>query len=157
MVRGRAEASVESSVSHNTRKFQFGGSSSGAQGMGSHIQSVVEFPHGCARDFEGSIKGAEQAKEAIRDAPLGQIWVDHSREEAGGLQRDGHDTLGKSPNSETDPNYGSSAKMRCASELYRGHPRHFETHDNLEARLGGIQRPIEKNRVEYGRSSSNEC
>jgi len=46
-----------------------------------------------------------------------RIWMDHSREEVAGLQRDGHGSLGKSPNSETDPNYGSGAEMRYAFEL----------------------------------------
>jgi len=125
--------------------------------MGSNTQSVVELPHECAGDLMRSVKGVEQAKEAIRDAPLGRIRVDHSREEVGGLQRDGHGTPGKPPNSKVDPNYGSGVEMRCAFELQRGHHRHSETHDNLEARLGGIQRPAEKNGVEYGGSSSNEC
>nr|POE98399.1 hypothetical protein CFP56_65577 [Quercus suber] len=73
MVRGRTETGVEASVSHCTRKYQFGGPSIGAQGMGSHTQPVVELPHGCAGDLMRSIRGAEQAKEAIRDAPLGRI------------------------------------------------------------------------------------
>ena len=81
-------------------------------------------------------------------------WI--IQERVGGLQRDGHGSLGKSPNSKTDPNYGSGAEMRYASELQRGHPRHPETHDNLEARLGGIQGSAEKNGVEYGGSGSNE-
>ena len=111
MVRGRAETGVEVSISHNTRKYKTGGSSFGAQCMDSHAQSVVEIPHGCAEDLVGSVGGVEQAKEAIRGASLGRIRVDHSREEAGGFQRDGHSTLGKSPNSETDPNYGSGVEM----------------------------------------------
>nr|POF01814.1 hypothetical protein CFP56_06196 [Quercus suber] len=67
---------------------------------------------------------------------LGQIQVDHSREEAGGFQRDGHSTYGKSSNAEIDPNYGSGEEMRCTFELQRGYPRHSEAHDNLEAGLG---------------------
>ena len=59
VVRGRAEAGVETSVSYNPRKYQIGGSSFGTQGMGSHTQSVVELPNGCARDLVGSIRGAE--------------------------------------------------------------------------------------------------
>ena len=156
VVRGRAEAGVETSVSHSSKEHQIRGSSFGTQGMGPHTQSVVEFPNGCAGDLVGSIRGAKQAKEAIRDAPLGRIWMDHSREEVGGLQRDGHGSLVKSPNSETDPNYGSGAEMRYAFELQRGHPRHPETHDNLEARLGGIQGSAKKNGVEYSGSDSNE-
>ena len=93
---------------------------------------------------------------AINRAPLGRVRVAYSRKEASGLQRDGHGSLVKSPNSETDPNYGSGAEMRYAFELQRGHPRHPETHDNLEARLGGIQSPIKEDRVEYGESGSNE-
>ena len=108
-------------------------------------------------DLVGSIRGVEQAKEAIRDAPLGRIWMDHSREEVGRLQRDGHGSPGKSPNSETDPNHGSGAEMQYASELQGGHPRHPEIHDNLEARLGGIQGFAKKNRVEYGGSGRNDC
>ena len=71
MVRGGAEAGLETSVSHNSREYQVGGSSFGPQGMGPHAQSVVDFPNGCAEDLVGSIRGAKQAKEAIRDAPLG--------------------------------------------------------------------------------------
>ena len=125
--------------------------------MGSDTQSMLELPHGCAGDLVRSVKGDEQAKEAIHDAPLGRIRVDHSREEVGGLQRDGHGTPGKPPNFEADPNYGYGVEMRCASELQRGHHRHSETHENLEAGLGGIQRLTEKNGVEYGGSGSNEC
>ena len=71
MVRGRTQIGVEASVSHSTRRYQFGGSSIGAHGMGFDTQFVVELPHGCAEDLMQSIKGAEQAKEAIRDASLG--------------------------------------------------------------------------------------
>lgn len=117
---------------------------------------MVKISHRCSRDFLGSGGGFEQAKEAIRGAPLGRIRVDHSRKEASGFQRDGYGSHEESPNSETNPNHGSSAEMRRTSELQRGHPRHFETHDNLEARLGGIQRPVEENRVEYGGNGGNE-
>ncbi|XP_065630884.1 uncharacterized protein LOC136068109 [Quercus suber] len=51
MVRGRTETGVEASVSHNTREYQFGGPSFGAQGLGSHTQSMVELPHGRAGDL----------------------------------------------------------------------------------------------------------
>nr|POE60007.1 hypothetical protein CFP56_03600 [Quercus suber] len=105
---------------------------------------------------EYHVRGVEQAKEAIRDAPLGRIRLDYSGAEVGGLQRDGHGSPGKPPNSEVDPNDGSGANLRCASDLQRGHHRHFETHDHLEAKLDGIQRPAEKNGVEYGGSSSHE-
>lgn len=82
--------------------------------------------------------------------------MDHSREETGGFQRDGHGTLGKSPNSEIDPNYGSGEEMPCTSELQKGYPRHSEAHDNLEAEMGGIQGSFEEDGVEYGGRSGNE-
>lgn len=59
MVRGKAKTGVEKYFSNNTREFQSGGPSFGAQGMGSHTQPVVEFSHGCAGDLVGSIRGAE--------------------------------------------------------------------------------------------------
>ena len=82
--------------------------------------------------------------------------MDHSREEASGFQRDGHGSHGESPNSEADPNYGTGSKIRCALKLQGGHSRHTEVHANLEARLDGIQGPIEEDGVEYGGSSDNE-
>ena len=85
--------------------------------MDSHAQSVVEISRGCSKNFMGSGGGSEQAKEAIRSAILGRIRVDHSREEVSGFQRDGHSSHGESPNSEADPNYGASTKMRRAPEL----------------------------------------
>ncbi|XP_075673322.1 uncharacterized protein LOC142642784 isoform X2 [Castanea sativa] len=80
MVRGRTETGVEKYFSNNTREFQFGGPSVGAQGMGSHTQPVVEFSHGCAGDLVGSIRGAEQAREAIRDAHWDESgWIIQER------------------------------------------------------------------------------
>ena len=156
MVRGGAGSGLETYISHNTREYQIGESSSGTHGMDSHAQSVVEISHGCSRNLMGSGGGSEQETEAIRSAPLGRIRVDHSREEAGGFQRDGHGSYGEPPNSENDPNHGSGTGMRCASELQRGHPRHIEAHVNLEARLGSVQRPVEENGMEYGGSGENE-
>ena len=156
MVRRRAEIGLEASLSHNTGKHQIGESSIGAQCMVSHAQSVVEVPHGYSRGLVGSGGGAEQAKEATCCASLGRIRVDHSREETGGFQRDGHGTLGKSPNFEIDPNYGFGEEMRCTSELQRGYPGHSEAHDNLEAGMGGIQGSFKEDGVVYGGSSGNE-
>lgn len=97
MVRGRAEAGVEKYLPNNTREYQAGGSSCGAQGMESHTQPVVEFSNGRAGDLVGSIRGVEQAEEAIRDAPLGRIRLDYSREDAGGFQRKATAHLGNHP------------------------------------------------------------
>lgn len=94
MVRGRAGSGLETNISHNPREHQTGESSFRAQGMDSHAQSVVEIYHGRSRDFLESGGGSEQAKEAIRCAPLGRIRVDHSREEASGFQRDGYGSHG---------------------------------------------------------------
>ncbi|XP_075633855.1 uncharacterized protein LOC142606378 [Castanea sativa] len=94
-----------------------------------------------------------QAKEAIHCAPLGRIRVDHSREEACGFQRDGHDTHGKSSNSKIDPNHGSGEDMQCTSELQRGYLGHSEAYDNLETGLGDVQGSFEEDGVEYGGSS----
>nr|POF24157.1 hypothetical protein CFP56_06240 [Quercus suber] len=141
MVQEGARSGLETYISHNSREYQ-----TGEQGIDSHAQSVVEISHGCSRNLVGSGGGSKQATKAIHSAPLGRIQVDHSREEVGGFQRDGHDSYGEPPNSETNPNHGAGA----------GHPRHAETHVNLEARLGGVQRPIEENGVEYGGSGGNE-
>ena len=73
MVRRRAGAGLEASLPHNIEKHQIGESSIGAQCVVSHAQSVVEVPHGCSRGLVGIDGGAEQAKEAIRYAPLGRI------------------------------------------------------------------------------------
>ena len=113
MVRERVGVGLEASFSHNTRKHQTGESSIGAQCVVSHVQSVVEVPYGCFRGLVGNGEGAEQTKEAISCALLGRIQVDHSREEACGFQRDGHDTHGKSSNTKIDPNYGSGEEMQC--------------------------------------------
>lgn len=82
MVRGRAGASLEASFPHNIEKHQVRESSIGTQCVVSHAQSVVEISHGHSKGLVGKGGGAEQAKEAICYAPLGQIQVDHSREEA---------------------------------------------------------------------------
>lgn len=77
---------------------------------------MVEISYGCFKDFMGSGGRFEQAKEAIRCAPLGLIQVDHSRGEASGFQRDGYGSHRESPNSKTNPNHGSGAEMRRTSE-----------------------------------------
>ena len=117
LVRGTAGSGLETYFSHNSKECQIGESSFGTQGMDSHAQSVVEISRGCSKNFIGSGEGSEQAKEAIRSAILGRIWVDHSRKEVSGFQRDGHSSHGESPNSEADPNYGTSSEMQCALEL----------------------------------------
>ena len=82
--------------------------------------------------------------------------MDHSREEISGLQGNGHNSLRKSPNLEDDPTHGSSDKVRCTPELQRGDFKYFEIHDDLEARMGGFQRPFEEDGMEYDRHSLNE-
>lgn len=104
----------------------------------------------------GSGGGAEQAKAAISHAPLGRIRVDHLREEACGFQKDGHGPHGAPSNSETDPNHDFGVEMRCAFKIQRRYSRHSETHDNLEAGLGGIHRSFKKDGVKYGGGNNNE-
>lgn len=48
-------------------------------------------------------------------------------------------------------------KCNDTLELQRRDFGYFETHDNLEVGMGGIQRPIEEDGMEYGRHSLDEC
>ena len=82
--------------------------------------------------------------------------MDHSREEISGLQGNGHNSLRKSPNLEANPTHGSSDKVRCTPELQRGDFGYSEIHDDLEARMRGVQRPFEEDGMEYGRHSLDE-
>ena len=82
--------------------------------------------------------------------------MDHSREEARGFQRDGHDTHGEPSNAENVSNYGSGEDLRRTAELQRGYNWHPEAHDHLEAGLESIQGSSEEDGVEYGGSSCNE-
>ncbi|KAF3973652.1 hypothetical protein CMV_002946 [Castanea mollissima] len=84
----------------------------------------------------------------INRATLGRIQVDHTREEASGFQGNGHSSLGKSSYLEADSTYGSGAKVRGTPKLQRGDFRYSKTHDNLEAGMGSVQRPIEKDGLE---------
>ena len=116
-VRRGAEASLEEYLPNNTKQHQIGESSIGAQSLVPHTQSVVEVPHRYSGGFVGSNGRTKQAEEAIRCASLGPIRVDHSREEACGLQGDGYGSLGEPLDPEIDPDYGSGEEMRCTSEL----------------------------------------
>lgn len=70
---------------------------------------------------------------------------------------DVHSPHGKPPNFEANPNYGSSVEVQCTPELQRGYIGHFETHDSMEARLGGVQGPFKEDGMDYGGYSFNEC
>lgn len=118
---------------------------------------MVEVLHGRTRNIMGSGRGVEQAKATISCATLGRIWMDHTREETGQFQGDGHSPLGKPPNLEVDSTHGAGAKVRCTPELQRGDYRYPETHDHLETKMGGVQGSIEKDGLEYGRHSLSEC
>lgn len=83
--------------------------------------------------------------------------MDHTRKEASRFQGNGHSSLGKSPNLEANSTHSSGAKVQCTLELQRRDFGYFETHDNLEVGMGGIQRPIEEDGMEYGRHSLDEC
>ena len=118
---------------------------------------MVKILHRCIGDIVGSSGGTEQAKVVISRATLGLIQVGHTREEASGFQGDGHSSLRKPPNLEADLTHGSGAKVQCTPELQREDFGYSKTHDNLEARMGGVQGPIEKDGMEYGRHSFDEC
>ena len=125
--------------------------------MESHAKSVVEIPHRHSRDFLGGGRGVKKAMTAISRAPLGRIWVDHSRKETGGFWGDGYDSHGESPNIEADPNDGSSAEVRHITMLQGGYSGYSKVHVNMEARVDSFQKPFEEDGMEYGGVSDNEC
>ena len=147
---------MEAHISHNPIQHQNWESGTGPFGLESHTQPVVEIPHGCSSDFDGSIGGVEQVAAAISCAPLGRIELDHPRKETGGLQRSSHNPHGKPPFSKAHSNPCTSAKTRCTPFLQGGHSRHPEIYDDMETELDEVQRYSEEDGMEYGGSSCNE-
>ena len=77
--------------------------------------------------------------------------------ETSGCAGYGYDSFWESPNTEVDPNHGSSAEVRCTPVLQGGYSRHFEVYDSMEARMDSFQKPFEEDGMEYGGVGDNEC
>ena len=79
------------------------------------------------------------------------------KKETGGFSGNGCDSYRESPNTEVDPNHGSSAEVRCSPVLQGGYPGHSEVYDNMEAKMESFQKPFENDGMEYGGVGDNKC
>ena len=157
LVRGRTGASLEADIPHNSNEHQNWGPTVGPQCMESHAQPVAEIPHGHFGDFMGSSRGIEQTMKAISHVLLGRIRMVNTGKETGGCAGNGYDSYGESPNTEIDPNHGSSAEVRCTLVLQGGYSGHSEVYNSMEARMDSFQKPFEEDGMEYGGVGDNEC
>lgn len=124
-------------------------SSLGSPSLGKDSKSMVEVSHRHAVDFwKGSI-GVEQAKMAISCAPLGRIGLTCPREESDRSQGFGLNASGEYTYDEAVPDSQPNQEVQSSIMLQWRNSGDLELLGGVEARLGGIQGPVEEVGMEH--------
>lgn len=144
--------SISSNYSDQCENREIG---SGPSGMGNDTKSMVEISHKPATNFGSKIGGVEQAKKTISDAVLGRIEMVGLGEEGNQFQGISIDSPREFSDDEVVSDTQNSLQMRSSDLLQRGDSGDTELHDNVEAKLGGIQRSVTKDRMKYDCNVNN--
>ena len=156
LVRSNSVQCLEESISNNPHQHQKRGSGLGSSSLGSNTQPLVEVHNRHPIAVVGGDRDFKQTEEAISQASLRRIRVDHSRKEDSGFQGNGFESYGEPSHIEMDSDSNSNQELRPADLLQRGHYGNSQIHDDMETGVEFVQGSAEEARVVHGGQCSDE-
>ena len=156
LVRSNSVQCLEESISNNPHQHQKRGSGLGSSSLGSNTQTLVEVHNRHPGAVVGGDRDFKQTEEAISQASLRRIRVDHSRKEDCGFQGNGFELYGEPSHIEMDSYSNTNQELRPVDLLQRGHYGNSQIHDGMETGVEFAQGSAEEARVVHGGQCSDE-